>query len=178
MRGTFGQSLVRTSRYILLVLLGFTISMGVAFGVVRYLTRDLSMVPGLDPMQVDQAAQLRHASNTLLQLFGAYLDEIALDAQALKPGARQWIARGFSPKLNELRNVLDNDALMELPPCRRLAAAAERAANMAAHPEDQALRRRTAEDILKAAQETEAYLVANNLTPYLTEAPQKAPFRL
>lgn len=177
--GRLAASIVRTFRYILLLLLGFTVSMGIAFGVVRYMTIGVSVTPAIDPTAIDQAATLRHAANTLIQLTGAYLDEIPLDAEALKPGARQWIGRGFIPKLNELHDDLDDDSLSELPPFRTLLSVAERLAAMAAHPEDRALRRRAATGVVKAAEEVEAYIASHNFTPYVTsEQPLKAPFRL
>lgn len=175
-RSALGGAVLSRTRFILLVLLGLAVSMEISYGLVRHLTKGMSLNPAGDPVTIRKATILRNSSNELIRLMEEYLKGIPLAAGSPKPSVRQWIARSFMSRVTVLRGQLDDESLLYLPPYRELSAAVERLAAMAAHPEDVELRRRAVSMVLNAVLQTEQYIDSLKVSPYLPEPPVKPAF--
>lgn len=167
------HSFARAAKLTLLAALGLSVSMLISFMLVRHLTQGLSRTPGSHPELLRQATLLRQFSNGLLMLAEEYIQQIPLEAEYPNPDRIPWAAKTFLPKLNELRQRIEDDTLVYLPAYRSLMAALDRTAAMASHPEDNALKKHTLKEILEAAAATEKYLETRGVSSLLPEAPKK-----
>ncbi len=173
MRRKITHSVARAAKFTLLAALGLAVSMLISFVLVRHLTQGLSRTPGANPELLRQAALLRQFSNGLLTLAEEYTQQIPLEAEYPNPDRIPWAAKTFLPKLNELRQRTEDDTLVYLPIYRTLMAALDRAAAMAAHPEDNTLKKQAMKDIVEAATATEKYLESQGVSSLLPDSPKK-----
>ncbi len=167
------HSFTRAAKLTLLAALGLAVSILISFMLVRHLTQGLSRTPGSNPELLRQATLLRQFSNGLLTLAEEYIQQIPLEAEYPNPDRIPWAAKTFLPKLNELRQRIEDDTLVYLPVYRNLMAALDRTAAMASHPEDNALKKQAIKAILEAAAATEKYLETWGVSSLLPEAPRK-----
>lgn len=170
------NTLTRGLRFLGLGLAGCLVAMAISYAVVRHLTADLRFVDIPDQATIQEARRFRGYSNELIDLANRYFEEIPLDARRLKPGARAWLEGAFQPRLNNLRRSMDQAPVPREPVYRALSAAADRAAAMASHPENGALRRRTAQEIMRATAALEAHLSHLKATPHIENPPRKPQF--
>ncbi len=161
------QWLARRLAFFVLLLAGAATSMAVSYGVVRYLTRDLTLIAVTDPELVRTATLLRSWSNELVDVMTAYLERVPLEAAAPKPSAKQWAAGEFRDRVVSLRQAMERQALWDLESYRRLRAAADRALSMVQHPADRELRRMVAKDITTAVATVEDHIRRNRVAAEL-----------
>lgn len=177
MSNTFKHNFLRSSKTILLGAVGLVMSILISFIMVRHLTQDMSRTPASDPETIRQATLLRQFSNGLLTLAEEYVQQIPLEAEYPTPDRIQWAAKTFLPKLNDLRQRMDDDTLVYLPAYRNLLAALDRITTMASHPEDNTLKKHALNGILEAATATEQYLESRSVSPLLPDSPKKVSFK-
>jgi hypothetical protein len=159
-------------RYLLMIVLGTGLSIGLSYGTVRYLSKEMRQSSRPDAAQVRTVRHLRFCANELARLAGDYLERLPLDTKTPKPPVRQWIEQGFRPHLDELqRRIKEAPDLNQIPSFQALTAAADRAVIMANHPEDQELRRRTLQDIQTSTQDVQTYLAGLRGVPAGIEPP-------
>jgi hypothetical protein len=161
---------------VLFALLAGTAGMAISYGMVRHLTRDLSLTPRIDEAALTRSSTLRNQTNRLVDLSLEYLDHIPLDAQAPKPGAVKWVQSEFRPRLQHLRSEIEERARFDAAvvsagsaPHRALLAAMDRLATMAAHPVDMQLRAAAIRDVRRAVTNTDEYLNRRHLGRYIGE---------
>ncbi len=145
------------------------VAMSVSYAVVRHLTREFRMVHQPSPATVQKATLLRAHANALTALTEEYLTQIPLDASSVRPAARQWVQQVFLKRLRDLRDRMDDERLIYLPPYRELLAATERCAAMAAHPANLELRRQAVAAVRIAAQQVNVYLQESGLAAHVSE---------
>ena len=145
------------------------VGMGLSYTVVRYLTQEFRMVHQPSPAAIQKATLLRAHTNALAALTEEYLTQIPLDAPSVSPAARQWVQQVFQKRLRDLRDRMDDERLVYLPPYRDLLAATERCTAMAAHPGNLELRRQTAAAVRLAAKQVNAYLQETGLAAHVSE---------
>jgi LPS O-antigen subunit length determinant protein (WzzB/FepE family) len=147
--------------------------MGVSFLMVRQYTRDLRMTETVPPEALHRARLLRGYSNDLISLMNAYTERFPDEARAPRPGVQQWIEREFIPRLKALRQQMAEQGVTQYSTGRDLEKAADRAAAMAAHPADSALRQAVLRDLAKAADNAERFIREQELGPYLPAPPAR-----
>lgn len=145
------------------------LGMGLSYTVVRCLTHEFRMVRRPAPAAIQKAALLRAHANALAALMEEYLTQIPLDAPGGRPAARQWMQQVFQQRLRDLRERMDDERLVYLPPYRDLLAAAERCSAMAAHPGNLELRRQTAAAVRLAVKQVNTYLQETGLAAHIDE---------
>jgi hypothetical protein len=152
--------ITRRFRFIGILLFVFTFSMAISFTTVRLLTRDLSLVRRVDAATWEQAVQLRQWTVSISRIAAAWRQQAPGDNAALSPAARRWIQEEFRRDVQRLRRKI---AAAQVRPAaanihQALAAAVERLAALAAHPEDTALRRAAIEEARRAAARAETWI--------------------
>jgi len=172
------HSLLRMGRYMLLLTLSCLLSMIIAYALVRHLTRGQTVLRKVDPEAIQQARLLRRDTNQLVALANEYSQRLPQDTKAPAPATIQWIDGAFRPELNALRQRMDEEFPTDTPLCRTLSATADRAAAMAAHPDDAELRRRALRDIEAAAARIEKHLDTLGLEHWLPQPPLKPRFAI
>lgn len=169
-RGWF-RSLYRWIQFMILATLALVFGMGVSFLMVRQYTRDARLAETIAPEILHQARLLRGYSNDLVTLMNDYAGRFPADARAPRPAVRQWIEREFMPRIKEIRRQMGEEGLTETPLGRELAMAAERAAVMAANPDDTALRQAVWRDVTKTTGSAERFIRERELSQYLSAPP-------
>jgi hypothetical protein len=171
-------------RYVLLMLLACSLSMGISFGLVRHFTRGLSVTESLDRRTLLQARLLRSYANELVDLTEDYLARIPFDVKAPKPQDLQWVRRDFQPRIEDLEERMnaelrpDAPAAINIAPFRGLRSAADRAMAMAGHPADPDLRRSAARDIVHAVESAEEAITQMKAASHLDEPPRPMRYLL
>lgn len=149
------------------------LSMTLSYAVVRHMTREFRMVHHPSPAAIQKATLLRAHANELAALTEAYLAQISLDAQTVRPAARQWVQQEFQGRLQALRGRMDDETLVYLPPYRDMMAAMERCAAMAALPGNAELRRQAVAMARLAVDGVERYLRESRLDAHVTVPAQR-----
>lgn len=140
--GTFGGVV----RDLAALAVAASICAGLSFGLVRYVTRDLSVYRRSDDRAMQEALALRTYSRTLAELSGEWFQRAAADGSS--QAFRTWLEREFQPRLNDLRQqiVHAGHAGEAFEAIRRAADALNVSAST---PQDESRRRRAAELILE-----------------------------
>ncbi len=151
------------------------LGMAISYGMVRFLTRGMTIVPTVEPESIYQARLLRAWSNELVELTGDYLQRLPSDVKAPSPGTRNWIERSFRPQMEDVRRrMAEVETWADLGAYRALSAAVDRTLAMAGHPNDTELRGLTAQEVVRAARAVEDYILQRRLSSYLA-VPAKRP---
>lgn len=149
-----------------IIVIASSLSMLLSFALVQYLAKDASF--DLQPAQdrIQQAGELRDASNWLLELTTEFLTKAA--SPSTDPGSEfeRWRAYSFRPRLNDTRERLAASAAPE----HLVAPLSEAAASLAAlsvNHDQPDLRSRVARQVLDATAAAEAWIHENGLAHYL-----------
>lgn len=152
--GTLGTGL----RYFLTVLLGMSLSMVLAYGTVRYLTRGTTFVMDLSPQERDRAWALRAAANALARSCNEFQEAMPVGAATPAAGTQRWLQESWLAALDEASASLEVEGLMTLPEAVALRGAMDRTRTLARHPDDAALRKAVLGEVARALEGVNALL--------------------
>lgn len=154
-------------RYFLTVLLGMTLSIVIAYGAVRLLTRGTVPVRDATASEVDAGWRLRAAGNELARLGNAFLDAVPQAVATIPPTTRQWLEGEYTADIAAAQRELGSESLIRYAPARRLLDGCGRLAALANHPEDLALRKAAFGDLRQALEELRDYLRVSGLQRHI-----------
>ncbi len=165
----------RTVRFGLLTLAAMLASVALSYTVVRHMTRNVTMLQQLPRETVDFARQTRAACNTLAELANELAFRVPPHAPAPNQDALAWMRGPFQVRLRALQQQLGSNTAWPKGSATaltknlhaRLAAAADRAAALAARPEDNALRKRALTDIRDAVHAAETWLLESGAARHM-----------
>jgi hypothetical protein len=163
MRSSAGASTVagQSLRYVMALAIGVTVCAAISFGVVRYLTRGVSLYQATDPAAMAEAIALRSHANDLAGLAAEYF---AAAATGPPEAPERRVAPSFRPRLNDLRQRLTASTLEGAAPSALLRATDALSAS-AATPRDEARRHAAARAVLEALSEAERRVGSLNVNP-------------
>jgi len=171
----YASRLIQGLRLVCLAGVAGLLGMAISYGMVRFLMSGMTIVPTVEPESIYQARLLRAWTNELVELTGDYLKRLPLDVKTPSPGARNWIERSFRPQMEDLRRrIAEAETWADLDAYRALNAAVDRTLAMASHPNDTELRGLTAQEVVRAANTVEDYIMRRRLSSYLV-VPAKRP---
>jgi len=140
-------------RYIFTLVVGMTLSMVLAYGTVRLMTRGMELRVPVDEALVDRAWRHRENANALIQIANEYCQHPQGTLTRTSPLLLEYRAR-----IDEVRDRMSAQHLLQDPPARTLLAAADRAASMLLHPGDLALRAAALGELRAALEELDQFL--------------------
>lgn len=145
-------------RYFLTVLVGMSLSIVIAYGAVRLLTRGTVPARDATASEVDAGWRLRAAGNELARLGNAFTDAVPAEVATILPTTRQWLEGEYVAAIAVVQRELGSDALIRYAPARRLMDACGRLSALGNHPEDLSLRKAALGDLSQALDELRVYL--------------------
>lgn len=167
MRGL--ASLTETIRFVVVVCLGCALTVGIAYGLTRYVVRHAAASPQERVELLDRSARMRALSNELVGLASEFINQ---SQPALLTGANdfdQWRAASFLPRLDDYRRRV----IAEAGPLPELAPLLEAADTLAAQAKrDAADREAVAVAVLEAATSVELVIGELGVSRYLGEPPR------
>jgi len=172
---TFGKRLLRGLRFLALCLGVCLLAAGVSYGTVRYLTRNLHVVPTVAPHILEQSRILRSLNNELVLLCDQYVAWFESGDAPHKTSFKRWNEEVFQTGIAHLRMRLDV-LPYEDNTFRLLKNATERAATMSGHPGDRRLQEQALNAVRRCAESTEAFIRDANTDRYLGEPVHRPRF--
>lgn len=162
----------RAVRYLAALAVATTVCAAVSFGIVRYITRDVTMVSHADERAVREATELRNHSRALAELSGQWFERASAGGESR--ALTMWLDKEFQPRLNDLRHRLVH---VEYPgeAARSLLRAAESLGLSTASPSDMSRRRIAASAILQALSDAERRVGALGVNPDALPPPVPLP---
>jgi len=167
--------MMRALRILGFGLFAFVLAALVAYGTVRYLTRDLQVVATAPAPLVEKSRILRSLNNELVDRCQTYANWFEGQNPTSSRRFRQWNEDQFRPGMADLRLRIEVLPYTE-EAYRNLGRAAERAASMAAYPQDGRLRAEALAEVRRASEGIEAQIAAWQTGRYLGEPLRKPQF--
>lgn len=164
-------SLTESLRFLIVVCLSCALTVGIAYGLTRYVVRHAAASPQQRVESLEQAARMRALSNELIALATEYLNQ---SHPALLEGPNaidRWRATSFLPRLDDYRRRIIADA-QDLPAVAPLLAAADTLSAQANRPPDPGGRETLALAVMDATTLVELAIGELGVGRYLNEPPR------
>ncbi|MBI2432334.1 MAG: hypothetical protein HYV26_05635 [Candidatus Hydrogenedentes bacterium] len=154
-------------RFLVLVSLASVLSMGIAFGLTRYLLWGGRMASSTRAVSLEEVTTLRAHANELFDLANQFQEHMKRSASPRE--AAPWIASVFQPRLIRFEERLKQDVTLPAAPRETLLVAVGQLVYAAKHPEEAGRPQQVWNEAQTAVAQVERFIMAAGVRGRLAE---------